>query len=182
MKLHASIDDRLRAFILDQPMFFVATAPRDPAGHVNVSPKGMRGTFAVLDGRRVAYLDYFGSGVETIAHLRDDGRITLMFCAFAGPPNIVRLYGTGTVLLPESDGYDAVIGHFAGAERHGSRAVIVVDIDRISDSCGYAVPVMEYVGDRDLLLQSHSRRDAAAFAEYRLTRNAASIDGLPGLP
>src|SRR3954471_16192315 len=109
MKVHERIDGRLREFIVSQPMFFVATAPSGPDGHVNVSPKGMAGTFAVLDELRVAYLDFHGSGAETAAHLRENGRITLMFCAFDGAPNIVRLYGTGRVVPAGDPGYAGLL-------------------------------------------------------------------------
>jgi hypothetical protein len=178
MKVHDAIDGRLREFIEEQHMFFVATAPRD--GHVNLSPKGMTGTFAVLGTHRVAYLDYHGSGAETIAHLRDNGRITLMFCAFQGPPTIVRLYGTGRVIAPADPEFAELLTVFdAPPDTHGARSIIDVRVDRISDSCGYAVPLMSYQGDRDLLTRSHARRDEAALAEYRRVKNAASIDGLP---
>ena len=178
MKLHDAIDDRLREFIDGQHMFFVATAPRD--GHVNVSPKGMNGTFAVLGTHRVAYLDYHGSGAETIAHLRDNGRITLMFCSFEGPPNIVRLYGTGRVVAVSDPEFAELLPVFdTPPDTHGARSIIDVQVHRISDSCGYAVPLMSYEGDRDLLLRWSSRRDEAALADYRRAKNSASIDGLP---
>ena len=180
MKVHESIDDRLRHFILEQPVFFVATAPSGAEGHVNVSPKGMTGTFAVLGPHRVAYLDYHGSGAETIAHLRDNGRITLMFCAFGGPPNIVRLHGTGRAVTVTDPEFGALLPSFAAPpDTHGARSIIDVDVHRVSDSCGYAVPLMSYQGDRDLLVRSHARRDDAALATYRRVKNAASIDGLP---
>jgi Pyridoxamine 5'-phosphate oxidase len=180
MKVHESIDDRLRDFILDQPMFFVATAPSGPGGHVNVSPKGMAGTFAVLGPHRVAYLDYHGSGAETIAHLRDNGRITLMFCAFQGSPNIVRLHGTGRAVAVTDPEYTELLPAFAAPpDTHGARSIIDVDVHRVSDSCGYAVPLMAYEGDRDLLLRWNSRRDEQALSEYRRVKNATSIDGLP---
>jgi hypothetical protein len=179
-KLYDSIDGRLREFIVAQPMFFVATAPSGPDGHVNVSPKGMTGTFAVLDERRVAYLDYHGSGAETIAHLRQNGRITLMFCAFDGPPTIVRLYGTGRSVPVDDAACPELLAEFAAPpDLHGVRAVIVVDVDRVSDSCGYAVPLMTYEGDRSLLVRAHERRTDEDLADYRRTRNASSIDGLP---
>ena len=178
-KLHEAIDGRLREFVLSQPMFFVATAATE--GHVNVSPKGMRGTFAVLGEHEVAYLDYTGSGIETIAHLRDNGRITLMFCAFAGPPNIVRLHGRGEVIRPDDPRFADLYAVFDGAETHGLRAIIHVRVDRVSDSCGFAVPFMEYVGDRDLLRDWTARRSPGDLAEYHMQRNAASIDGLPAL-
>ncbi|MFB6394272.1 pyridoxamine 5'-phosphate oxidase family protein [Polymorphospora lycopeni] len=180
MKLHEEIGGRLRDFIEAQVMFFVATAPSGADGHVNVSPKGMTGSFVVLDAHRVAYLDYHGSGAETIAHLRDNGRITIMFCAFQGPPNIVRLYGRGTFVAVDDPACADLLALFPDPpDLHGLRAVITVDVHRISDSCGYAVPLMAYEGDRDLLVRAHSRRTGADLVEYRATRNAASIDGLP---
>jgi hypothetical protein len=182
-KLYESIDARLRDFVLAQRMFFVATAPSGDGGHVNVSPKGMSGTFAVLGEHRVAYLDYHGSGAETIAHLRQNGRITLMFCAFDGPPKIVRLHGRGAAVEVTDPACAPLLAPFAEPphvpDLHGLRAVITVDVDRVSDSCGYAVPLMSYEGDRDLLVRAHSRRSAEDLADYRATRNAASIDGLP---
>jgi hypothetical protein len=178
MKLHADIDDKLREFIARQPMFFVATAPAD--GHVNVSPKGMIGTFAVLDPLRVAYLDFHGSGAETMAHLRENGRITLMFCAFDGPPNIVRLYGTGRAIPITDPSFAEMLVHFpAPPDLHGARSIIDVRVHRVSDSCGYSVPLMDYAGDRDLLLKWGARKDADALADYRKLKNAQSIDGLP---
>ena len=180
MKVHANIDSRLREFIDAQPMFFVATAPTGADGHVNVSPKGMTGTFAVLDELRVAYLDFHGSGAETTAHLRENGRITLMFCAFDGKPNIVRLYGTGRVVPAGDPGYAGLLASFPGApETHGVRAIIDVAVHRVSDSCGYAVPLMSYEGDRDLLVRWSSRRSDDELADYRKAKNSASIDGLP---
>jgi len=181
-KIHEAIDGRLRAFIEAQPMFFVATAPSGSGGHINLSPKGMTGTFAVLGPRRVGYLDYLGSGAETIAHLRDNGRVVIMFCAFAGPPNVVRLHGTGRAILPADPDHDGLLAAFPGARTHGLRSIIDVTVERISDSCGFAVPLMDYVGDRDLLAEWAGRRTDADLADYANTRNAHSIDGLPALP
>ncbi|GIF52571.1 pyridoxamine 5'-phosphate oxidase [Asanoa ferruginea] len=179
-KLHERIDGRLRDFIEAQHMFFVATAPSGDGGHVNLSPKGMAGTFAVLDEHRVAYLDFHGSGAETLAHLRQNGRITIMFCAFEGPPNIVRLHGRGTFTPVGDPGMDSALAHFANPpDVHGLRSVITVDVDRISDSCGYSVPFMSYEGDRDLLVRWAERKDDAALADYRRAKNTTSIDGLP---
>jgi len=185
MKLHEEIDERLREFILSQPMFFVATAPSDVDGHVNVSPKGLAGSLAVLGPHRLAYVDYGGSGAETIAHLRDNGRIVLMFCAFAGPPNIVRLHGHGRVHLPPDPGFGpllAAIGEQAGAKPlPGLRTVIEVEVNRVTDSCGYAVPFMTYEQDRDLLPQFWSRKSPDQTVEYWTKKNATSIDGLPAV-
>ncbi|GIF13458.1 pyridoxamine 5'-phosphate oxidase family protein [Actinoplanes teichomyceticus] len=180
MKVYERIDGRLRSFIEAQPMFFVATAPSGPGGHVNVSPKGMAGTFAVLGEHRVAYLDYHGSGAETIAHLSENGRITLMFCAFGGPPNIVRLHGHGRAVPVTAPEHAELRRLFdAPPDTHGVRAVIDVAVERVSDSCGYAVPLMSYQGDRDLLIRSHERRTDADLAEYRRVKNGVSIDGRP---
>jgi hypothetical protein len=178
-KVYESIQPRLREFLLDQPVFFVATAPTE--GHVNVSPKGMRGCLAVLDEHRVAYLDYTGSGIETIAHLRDNGRITVMFCAFTGPPRVVRLHGTGEPVLPGDPRFPALRALFGDMRDHGVRSVIVVDVERVSDSCGFSVPLLDYVGERTLLAEWSDRKSDDDLVAYRNERNAASIDGLPGL-
>ena len=178
-KLYDAIDGRLREFVLGQPVFFVATAATE--GRVNLSPKGMKGTFTVLGPNRVAYLDYTGSGVETIAHLRDNGRITLMFCAFTGPPNVVRLHGRGESVLPEDPRFAELYAAFSVDADHGLRSVIVVDVDRVSDSCGFAVPLLDYVGERTLLDDWAARKTDEDLVAYRKERNAASIDGLPAL-
>jgi hypothetical protein len=173
------IPDRLRTFMLEQPVFFVATAPLAGDGHVNLSPKGMHGTFAVLGERQVAYPDLTGSGIETVAHLRENGRITIMFCAFDGAPRIVRLAGRGRVVVAGSSEFDALSARFPRLP--GARSIIVVDLDRIADSCGYAVPRMELVEDRDDLLRWAERKGDDGLVEYRKEKNAASIDGVPGL-
>jgi Pyridoxamine 5'-phosphate oxidase len=177
-KLYESIDARLRAFIEAQPMFFVATAP-ESGGHVNVSPKGYADTFAVLGEHAVAYLDLYGSGAETIAHLRDNGRITVMFCSFERQPKILRLYGTGRVVRPDDAAWEGLVGRF-GTGHAGTRAIVVVDVERVADSCGSAVPYMELAGERGLLDDQHARRPAEQWAP-RVRRNAESIDGLPAL-
>jgi len=176
-KVHDRIDERLRRFLQTQHVFFVATAPSGVDGHVNVSPKGIGGTFAVLDDHTVAYADVTASGAETIAHLRDNGRITLMFCAFDGPPNVVRLHGTGRVVTLYDAEFDELTRHFQ--ETRGVRAVIVVDVHRVSDSCGYGVPLMEYAAERDLLPPYMDRKGAEGRADYPRLKNATSIDGLP---
>ncbi len=180
MKLHERIDGRLREFIEAQQMFFVATAPSGDGGHVNVSPKGMGGTFVVLGEHRVVYLDYHGSGAETIAHLRENGRITIMFCAFQGPPNIVRLHGTGRAVPVTEPEFASLLALFpAPPDPHGARSVIDISVHRVSDSCGYSVPLMVFEGDRDLLIRSHGRRSEQDLVEYRQAKNAVSIDGKP---
>ena len=181
-KVHESIDGRLRAFVEKQPMFFVATAPSGPDGHVNVSPKGIPGSFVVIDEHTVAYIDLTASGSETIAHLRENGRITIMFCAFDGPPNIVRLHGRGRFVTLYDDGFDELLAMFPAElpEERGTRAVILVDVDRVSDSCGYGVPLMSYEGERDLLPPYMERKGVEGRADYRRLKNRVSIDGLPG--
>ncbi len=181
-KVLESIDPRLARFLLAQPVFFVGTAPLAGDGRVNVSPKGMAGTFAVLGPLEVAYLDYTGSGAETIAHLRENGRIVLMFCAFDGAPNIVRLHGSGRVVLADDPEFAQLRGAFAKDQDKGQRSIVVVDVERVSDSCGYAVPLMDLREDRDLLDRHHERRDEEYFDNYWRTKNATSIDGLEALP
>jgi hypothetical protein len=180
-KIYERIDGRLRTWILRQPVVFVGTAPLDGGGHVNVSPKGGAGTVAVVDEQTVAYLDFTGSGVETISHLRENGRITLMWCAFSGPPKIVRVNGRGSVVLPGSPEWASVATHFRGTDAPGVRAIIVVRAERISDSCGYGVPLMEFAGDRDTLDRWAAKKGHDGVATYQRDRNALSIDGLPGL-
>jgi hypothetical protein len=177
-KTYDAIADDLAAWVHAQHLFFVATAPSGDGGHVNLSPKGLD-TFRILDPTTVAYLDLTGSGVETIAHLRENGRITLMVCAFEGPPRIVRLYGTGEVVLPGDAGWEQMRARFP--ERSGARAIIRAEIDRISSSCGFAVPFMELVGDRETLSQWSDRKSPEDLAAYQGEKNAVSIDGLPGL-
>jgi hypothetical protein len=189
-KVYAGLDERLRKFISRQPVFFVATAPcltgDGEGGHVNVSPKGYRDTFAVLGPRTVAYVDLTGSGAETIAHLRQNGRITIMFCSFGRRAKVLRIYGRGRVVLPDGQGWAELARRFsgsagAGADRRDRRAIIVVEADRIADSCGYAVPVMELTGERDLLARIAEQKSPDELAAYRGEKNATSIDGLPAL-
>jgi hypothetical protein len=180
VKLHESITPKLRRWIEAQHLFFVATAPLAGDGHINLSPRGTPGTFAVLDEHTVAWLDLTGSGAETIAHLRENGRIVVMFCGFDGPPQVVRLHGTGRVVLPADADWAEFAAYFA--DKMGARAIIVVDVNRVSESCGYSVPLFEFVGDRDLLDRWTENRGPAKLAEYQATKNAESIDGLPSLP
>src|SRR3954471_10402906 len=178
-KVFDGIDAGLADWIPAQPLWFVATAPLAADGRVNVSPRG-HDTLSILDDHRVAWVDLTGSGVETIAHLRENGRICLMFCSFTTRPRIVRLHGHGTVALPGEAMYDDVVARHPS--HPSTRAVIVVDVERVSDSCGFGVPEMELVGERDLLRLGAERRGPDGLAAYRAEKNAASIDGLPGLP
>lgn len=181
MHVYDGIDSTLATWLTSQPVFFVGTAPLNGDGHVNISPKGMAGTFVVFDQYRVGYLDYYGSGSETIAHLRENGRITLMFAAFDGRPNIVRLYGTGRIVLTQDAEFGSLRRHFSKQRVTAQRAIVIVDLDRVSDSCGYAVPLMDFVADRTVLDLRQEKRGAAAYRAYPETKNALSIDGLPAL-
>jgi len=177
-KEFASLDESLREFIAEQAMFFVATAP-SVGGRINLSPKGYHDTFAVLDEHTVAYLDLFGSGAETIAHLRDNGRITVMFCSFGRNSRILRLYGTGRAVRPDADEFPSLAAHF-GEQHAGIRSVIVIDVQRIADSCGYAVPYYELVDERPVLDKAHAKTPDEKWAGA-VMRNRRSIDGLPAL-
>jgi len=177
-KTSDQISAKQAAFIAEQKMFFVATAPAGASGHVNLSPKG-HDTLRVLDSKHVAYLDLTGSGAETIAHLRENGRITFMFCAFAGPPKILRLYGRGQVLLPGSDGYESLLSRFAVLP--GARSVIHVSLTRVADSCGYSVPRYAFRGEREQLHKWANQKGEAALAAYKRSKNRRSIDGLPAI-
>ena len=178
-RLYDKLDDRLIRFIQSQKMFFVATAPLAPHGHVNVSPKGYTGTFAVIDRHTVAYLDLGGSGIETLAHLKENGRITIMFCSFEGRANILRLYGQGEGISFGKPGFDDMLKLFPQEPR--VRSVIKVSVKRIADSCGFAVPFFDFKGERDQLRRTHLNRSLEDWREYRLSKNAESIDGLEGL-
>lgn len=187
-RTHHAIDEQLGAWIARQPMFFVASAPLAEDGHVNVSPKGPIGTLRVLGPRRVAYLDLIGSGAETVAHLRENGRITVMFCAFEGPPRIVRLHGGGEVVTGVDPRFDALLAEAAFDEPtvpEARRAIVVVDVERISSSCGYGVPLMSYAGERPHMHASKTKRlrtgGPDALARYVAEHNAESIDGLPAV-
>lgn len=181
-KVHEALSGRLREFVEAQRLYFVATAPGGDGGHVNVSPKGHQDTFVILDEHTVAYLDLTGSGAEGIAHIRQNGRVTVMFCAFEGPPDVVRLQGTGRVVVPDEPAWDGLLAHFPdGAHHPGTRAIIVVNLDRISSSCGFAVPFFDYVGERSLLDDHFGRKSPEQIHDYHQAKNAFSIDGLPAL-
>jgi hypothetical protein len=185
---YAEIDERMTKWVADQALFFVGTAPLDADGHVNVSPKGPIGSLRVIGPTTVAYLDIIGSGAETIAHLKENGRIVVMLCAFGGPPRIVRFHGTGTVLTPGDAEYGEILSR-ADFDEPGvpesRRAIVKVEVARIADSCGYGVPLMEYEGERDhakLWAEKKLRVGGVeALEEYVAEKNAHSIDGLPGI-
>jgi hypothetical protein len=177
-KLFEVLDDELQSWIADQSVFFVATAPRADDGLVNLSPRGLD-CLTVLGPRTLAWVDGTGSGVETIAHLRENGRIVLMWCSFAEPPRIVRVHGRGRVVLPGEAEYDQVLARVQ--EQPSPRAVIVVQADRISDSCGFGVPRLDFVAERDQMHRWARSQGPEGIVAYREDRNAISLDGLPGL-
>jgi hypothetical protein len=176
--VYDQLDDRLTDFIRRQKLFFVATAPLSAEGSVNLSPKGYD-SLAIIDRKTVAYADLGGSGIETHAHLRENGRITLMFCAFGGPAMILRLHGRGESCGFDEPGFAGKMKLFPGFER--ARAVVTVRLTRIADSCGWGVPMFDFKGERDQLRRWVDARPHAAWAARRYESNAASIDGLPGL-
>ena len=181
MGIQADIDEKLAAWIESQHLFFVATAPLAADGHVNVSPKGDLRWFRILGPLEVGYLDFVGSGAETIAHARENGRIVVMFCAFDGPPRIVRLHGRASVTLPDDPGFDELAARFDPPE-HAVRSVIRVEVERIADSCGYGVPLMRFDGKRsqyDEFVDEHVR--AGDLDTFFVEMNAESIDGLPAI-
>ena len=175
-KVYDRLDERLRSFIAAQKIFFVATAAN--GGTVNVSPKGYD-SFAIIDDKTVAYLDFGGSGIETFAHVRENGRITLMWCAFEGAANILRIHGHGEAVAFDDPGFAELLALFPGFDR--ARSVVRIRIERISDSCGWGVPFYEFKGERDQLKRWVDNRPEDEWRERRYASNAKSIDGLPGL-
>ncbi len=173
-----ALDDAATRFIQEQRVFFVASAPLDANGHVNLSPKG-QDTFRILNPTTVAYLDFNGSGVETIAHLNENGRIVLMFCAFQGAPNILRLHGHGRSVEPRENEFAGLLAEFPAYE--SVRSIIVVEILRVNDSCGYGVPFFKYEGEREQLAAWARKKGPDGLKAYRQERNRRSLDGLPGV-
>jgi len=175
-KFHESILPAHQEFIKKQHLFFVCTAPLDASGHINISPKGLD-TFRVLSDKKVAYMDFIGSGNETSAHTLENGRITFMFCAFQGPPNILRLYGKGFTVLPGTEHWEEYAQHFNLYSN--TRQIIVADIDLVGTSCGYGVPLYEYSGERRILFDWAERKGEAGLSTYIQEKNLKSLDGLP---
>jgi hypothetical protein len=176
--VYHEIDDGLREFISTQHIYFVASAPLSEQGHVNVSPKGLD-SLRILGPREVAYLDLTGSGIETVAHVRENGRLTLMFCAFQGRPRIIRLQGRAKIVEPGEADWDRLAGRFPSYTSR--RSIVLLDIERIADSCGYGVPLYEYAGERTQLVAWAERKGTDGVAAYQAQKNRQSIDGLPGL-
>ena len=187
-KVYDGIDERQRRWIAGQALFFVGTAPLAGDGHVNVSPKGPIGSLRILDERTVAYLDVVGSGAETAAHLRENGRIVVMLCAFEGPPRILRLHGRGEVVLPGEERFAELLERCAfedPAVAESRRSIVVVEVTRVADSCGYGVPLMSYEGERphmDAWAQKKLRVGGPEeLLDYQRSKNATSLDGLPAV-
>jgi len=186
-RVYERIDEHQRAWIAKQSMFFIGTAPSGDSGHVNVSPKGPIGSLRVIDDHTIVYLDIVGSGAETIAHLRDSGRICVMFCAFEGAPRILRLHGHGEYVRLGDERFDELLalGFTEPGVSESMRAVIIVHVTRIADSCGYGVPLMSYEGERPHMDLSTAKRirveGEGAMRVYERAHNAESIDGLPAL-
>ena len=175
-KFFDHINPNHQEFISKQKMFFVASAPLAINGHINLSPKGID-SFSVLSDRQVAYMDIIGSGNETSAHLLENGRITIMFCAYDGPPNILRLYGTGRTILPGDAAWDELAGHFE--LQLATRQIILADIDMVQTSCGFSVPLYEYMGERDHATKWANAKGADGLETYKKEKNRVSLDGLP---
>lgn len=177
-KLLDAITPELEQFITAQKLFFVATAPLDPNGHVNCSPKGLD-SFRILDPVTIVYQDLTGSGVETIAHVNENKRITILFCAFNGPPFILRLYGNGEVVTSSHSDFESFQNLFPS--RIGVRSYIRVHLSRVTTSCGYGVPLFDFKNDRDTMLKWAEHKGEEGVIAYRREKNQNSIDGLPGI-
>ena len=173
-----SLDSDLQKFIREQRVFFIASAPLAQAGHVNLSPKGLD-SFRILGPEQVAYVDFVGSGIETVSHLRENGRIVIMFCAFEGRPRILRLHGRGRCVEPHDEEWEQLAKAFPSYA--GARSIIVVDVMRIADSCGYGIPLYHYSEERTQLSAWAERKGEGGLRDYEQEHNLCSIDGLPGL-
>ena len=177
-KEYTEIDERIQKWMARQHMFFVSTAPSSSDGLINCSPKGLD-SLRVLGPHALAYVDTGGSGIETVAHLKDNGRITLMMCAFEGPPKIFRFYGRGIAVEPHHDEFDELLAQFP--DMPAARNIIRIDVERIIDSCGYGVPLYEFQSHRDSLPNYFSKQSDEDIQAYRRKRNTESLEGLPGL-
>ncbi len=177
-KIVDAISGELKNWIEEQKMFFVATAPLAGNGHINVSPKGLD-SFRIFNPTLVAYQDLTGSGVETIAHVKENKRIVIMFCAFIGPPKIIRLYGQGEIVLPGDQKFEEYCDEFPS--RIATRAIVLIHLTGVQDSCGFGVPLYDFIADRDVLTKWAAVKGEHGVLDYQKTRNTQSIDGLPGL-
>ena len=168
------IDEKLKVFIEECKIFFVATAAQD--GRINLSPKGYE-SLAVLDSNRLIWLNLTGSGNETAAHLQVCNRMTLMFCAFTGPPRILRLYGTANTIHPRDDAWVGLIPHFE--EMAGARQIFDMRVESVQTSCGFGVPLFDFEGQRETLLTKTEQLGEGGVQDYWQAKNVSSIDGLP---
>jgi len=175
-KQRDSIDSELANWIAQQRVFFVATAPLAADQHINVSPKG-GDAFRVLGPLEAPYQDYTGSGAETAAHVKENGRIVIMFCAFEGPPKIVRLHGHGGIITPENPRFAELAALFP--PNAGTRAIVHINVTRVSDSCGYSVPLYDFKAERDVLNKWAESKGPEKLQAYRAEKNVRSVDGLP---
>ena len=187
-RVYERIDDRIRDWVAEQPLFFTGTAPLAEDGHVNVSPKGPIGSLRIVDDHTIAYLDVVGSGAETIAHLRENGRIVVMLCAFEGPPRIVRFHGRGEVIGPDDPRFGELLARCEFEDPsipEARRSIVLVQVTRVADSCGYGVPLMSYEGQRPHQAKSAAKRvrvgGAEAIQDYVRKKNTRSLDGLPAV-
>jgi hypothetical protein len=180
-RTYDAISEQLASWIEAQPMFFVATAPLSGEGFVNCSPKSNREEIKVIGNHRVAYLDQTGSGVETLAHVQENGRIVVMLCAFEGPPRIVRLHGTGTAVPSGTPEFRALAYRFPRSRDVGVRSIVTVDVQRIADSCGYGVPLMKFEAHRATMDEWAVRKGPDGIRAYWAEKNSASLDALEGL-
>lgn len=177
-KEYTEINPEIQAWMGRQHMFFVATAPLAGDGLLNCSPKGLE-SLRVLGPHKMAYLDVGGSGIETVAHLKENGRIVIMMCAFSGPPKVYRFYGQGSVIEPQDEAFGAMLGKFPSLP--AARNIIVIEVERIIDSCGYGVPLYDFQKDRDSMENYYRSKTEEDVLAYRRERNSSSLDGLPGL-
>jgi len=177
-KIYPELDDKLQSFIKAQRMFFIATAPSSATGLINCSPKGLD-SLRIIDTKTIAYLDFTGSGIETVAHLKENGQYVLMFCSFEERPLILRLHGTGTVLEKEDEEFDKLLPLFP--EMPGVRAIIKLTVKRIADSCGWGVPLFEFKGERDTYFKYAKQLGDEGLQAAQTATNMHSLDGLQGL-
>ena len=177
-KEYTEIDASIQSWIRRQHMYFVATAPDQQSGLVNCSPKGLD-SLAILNSHQLAYADTGGSGIETVAHLKENGRITLMMCSFEGPPKIFRFYGRGSVIEPHNAEFAEMQQNFPALP--AIRTIIVIDVERVRDACGFGVPLYDFQKNRDSLNNYFADKSEDEILDYRRERNAESLDGLPGL-
>ena len=176
-KTYPALTSELKTWIAQQPLFFLASAPLQADGHINLSPRGLD-SLRIINDQELVILDFTGSGNETAAHLHENARLTVMLCAFSGDPKILRLYGHGEVIRPGQPAWPAHRALFEPVLA-GVRQLFVLKLDRIQTSCGFGVPLMDFVAQRDMLLEWARKKGPDGITTYQLNKNARSIDGLP---